>query len=212
MYILADFADKEQKVNVKSYQRLRNGRLQNVQSFDSTRRKKDEQQSHNTGRNLLIGAAITGGILVAGFLAFKGATGAVRGDVIKKSDLGIDEALKTTKDLAVNTRPLKYKDSNILIAVNGINGATQELDDYNDVAKGLDVALNSGSKKVNVIPFTIAYDLTGMDISKKPDLAGGFKTLKNLLYGEKTNTKTAELMKTVQAYQAQYPDKKINVF
>ena len=211
MYILADFADKEQKVNVKSYQRLRNGRLETVQAFDSTRRKRDEDQPNNTGRNLLIGAAITGGVLAAGLLAFKGATGAVRSDVVNKSDMGIDEVLKTTKSLTVNTKPLEYKDADILIAVNGINGTTKELDDYNDVAKGLDLALNNGNKKVNVIPFTIAYDLTGMDISKKPDLAGGFKTLKNLLYGEKTNTKTAELMKTVQAYQAQYPNKKITV-
>lgn len=209
MYLWSDFT--EQKVQVKRYQRLRNGRLETIQAFDSTRRKKNEDRQNNIGRNLLIGTAITGSILAAGFIALKGATGAVRADIIKKSDSGIDEALKAIKDIPGNTRQLKYKDADIVIAVNGINGATKELDDYNDVAKGLDLALNNTDKKVNIVPFTIAYDLTGIDISKKPDLVGGFKTLKNLLYGEKTNIKTAELIKTVQAYQAQYPKKKITI-
>lgn len=207
MYILADF-EKEQNVKVKSYQRLRNGKLQNVKSFDSTRRKKDET---NPGRSLLVGTAIAAGLLATGFLAFKGATGAVRNDIIKKSDLGVDDALRATRDIPADTKPLKYKDADILIAINGINGATQELDEYNDVAKGLDMVLNSGNKKVNVIPFTIAYDLTGIDLSKKIDPIGGIKTLQNLMYGKKTTDKTAELIKTVEAYQAKHPNKKITI-
>lgn len=206
MYMLADFA-QEQKVQVKQHQRLQNGRLVTVQSFDSTRRKKEG----DTGRKILITAAVLGGMLGAGFLAAKGATGAVRADVVKKADAGIDEALKATKTVASKTRDLKYKDADIVIAVNGLNGATKETDEFNEIAQGLDTVLNSGNKKINVVPFTIAYDLTGIDVTKKPNPLNVVKTFQNVLHGKKTNEKTAELVRTVEAYQAKYPNKRITV-
>jgi predicted alpha/beta-fold hydrolase len=203
MYILADF-EKEQNVKVKSYQRLRNGKLQNVRSFDSTRRKGDEDKPNNTGRNLLISTGVVTGVIAAAAIAIATIKPVVMKQAAQNINTTYDANLKKSLQKKYNpiVKPLEYKDDDIMFVVNGLNGVPNEADQYNDIAKIMQ-DLNKSNKKINVIPFTIKHE-TGGSINP-------INMMGNLYAGEKATDKVVELSETVKAYQKQYPNKKITM-